>query len=122
MNARRKVVELRIGNPVCYRIRLKKGKLDQRWEPYYRIVEKTSPKTGIRQTRKIHANDLKMAEVANWEISEPKTKKARTRKATLLELEKIETDGDSGEEKDRDIGRQPVKADHCGPDKAVRVP
>lgn len=55
------------------------------------------------QTKKAHANDLKLDKIADWEVSEPKTKRARTRKATLVEPEEMETDKDSGEEEDRQI-------------------
>lgn len=35
----KEVVELGIADPVYYKIHQREGKLDQRWEPYYRIVE-----------------------------------------------------------------------------------
>lgn len=51
-----------------------------------------------RQIKRAHANNLKLAEIAAWEVSEPKTKKARMRKATLVEPKEMETDEDSEEE------------------------
>lgn len=68
------------------------------------------------QTKRAHANDLKLAEVANWEMSEPKAKKKRTRRATLVEPEGLETDEDSEEEEDREIGQQLITMDHRGLD------
>lgn len=51
-----------------------------------------------------HCNDLSLAEIAIWEVREPKpkTKRVRTRKATLVKPEEMKTDGDSGEEEDRE--------------------
>lgn len=40
VNVGKKVVELGVGAPMYYRVHLREEKLDQRWEPYYRIVEK----------------------------------------------------------------------------------
>lgn len=54
------------------------------------------------QTKRANANDLKLAEVADLEISEPKSKKTRMRKATFVELEYMETEEDSEEDEDTD--------------------
>lgn len=61
-----------------YKIHQGEGKLDQRWETYYRIVEQTGLMSYIiwhkvaGRTKRAHANDLKLAEMANWEMSEEK--------------------------------------------------
>ena len=52
-----------------YKIHLRDGKLDQRWSPYYRIVEQTGPGSFIiwdqlmGKVRRVHANDIKLAEI-----------------------------------------------------------
>ena len=43
INRNREEVSFKIGDPVYYKIHLRDGKLDQRWGPYYRIVEQTGP-------------------------------------------------------------------------------
>lgn len=48
-----------------------------------------------------NSNDLKLAGIADWEVSKPEKKKSRTRKATLVEPEVMETDEDYGEKEDR---------------------
>ena len=74
VNQNRKEVELKIGDPVYYRAHVRHGKLDMRWRPYYRIVEKTGPVSfiiwdQISGTRKrAHANDLKLAEIDEWKV------------------------------------------------------
>lgn len=61
------------------------GKLDQKWEPYYRIVEQTRPVLFVvGRVKRAHANTLKLAEVYDWEGAELKDKK---RKITLVEPE-----------------------------------
>ena len=52
-----------------YKIHLKDGKLDQRWSPYYRIVEQTGPVSFViwdqltSKVRRVHTNDIKLAEI-----------------------------------------------------------
>ena len=73
INKDRRKVELDVGDPVYYRAHNRQGKLDQKWRPYYRIVEKTSPVTFViwnqlaEKVKRVHANDLKLAELREWE-------------------------------------------------------
>lgn len=53
------------------------------------------------RTKRAHANGLKLTEITDWGISEPKTKRAKTRKTTPVEPEEMEIEGGSGEEEDR---------------------
>lgn len=52
-----------------YMIHLRERKLDERWEPYYRIIEKTGSVSFLTwdqmsgRVRRAHAHDLKLAEV-----------------------------------------------------------
>lgn len=116
---------MRVGDPVYYKMPLSEGKLDQRWEPYYRILERTGPVSFViwdqmaGRTKRANSNDLKLAEIADWEVSEPKTKRVRKRKVTLVEPEEMETDEDYGEEEDRVTRQQPVEAVHGDSDKTV---
>ncbi|CAG2228657.1 unnamed protein product [Mytilus edulis] len=62
----------KIGDPVYCKNHLKKNKLDNRWTPYFRIVDQTSPVsfmikdqlTGV--VRKAHAEHLRIAKIDEW--------------------------------------------------------
>lgn len=43
INKDRTQVSLDVGDPVYYRAHVRQGKLDQRWRPYYRVIEKNWP-------------------------------------------------------------------------------
>lgn len=58
--------------------------------------------SGIKwQDKRAHANDLKLAQIDDWELTEPRNKKERMRKATFMEREKMETDEDFEKEEER---------------------
>lgn len=107
MNKRTKEVDSRVGDPVLYKINLREGKLEQMWEPYYRIVEQTGPvsfvicKQMAGRVKRAHADDLRLTEVDNWGGTKPINRKGRMRKEILVEPEEMETYEDSGEEEGR---------------------
>lgn len=69
--------------------------------------------------KRAHANDLKLDEVDGWEVTEPNTKKARMRWATLVDLKKkMEPDEDSKEE-EKGVGQQSVETFGSEPGSAV---
>ena len=78
-----KTVEFEVGDPVFYKNNRKKGKLDLKWKPYFRILEKKSPVTYVIKnqldgsTCKVHAELLRLANVDDWKISESKEKRLR---------------------------------------------
>lgn len=51
------------------------------------------------RTKKVHANNLKLSEIADCLTGEPKAKTAKTRKATFEEPGKMEADEDSGKKR-----------------------
>ena len=67
INKNRKEVVLKIGDPVHHKVHLRQGKLDKRWDPYYRVIDQTGPVTFIiwdqirRKVKRSHVNDLKLA-------------------------------------------------------------
>ena len=69
MSRDRSEIELGVGDPVCYKIHLREGKLSQRWKLYYKIVEQTGPVSFIiwdqvsGKVKWAHANDLKPAKI-----------------------------------------------------------
>ena len=74
-------VELKVGDPVYYRNHKPKSELDIKWQPYYRIIEQTSPVTFIIKhtldgsTTKVHAEHLRYADLDEWEIPKDQTGK-----------------------------------------------
>ncbi|ESP04171.1 hypothetical protein LOTGIDRAFT_237470 [Lottia gigantea] len=74
-NKNTKNIEFKVGDPVYYKNFLRKNKLEDRWTPYYRIVEKTSSVsyriksqlTG-KKTTKAHAEQLRLAKIDEWDI------------------------------------------------------
>lgn len=69
-----KTTEFNVGDAVYHKNNQRKGKLDLKWEPYYRIIEKKTPVTYVIKnqldgnTLKVHADSLRMANIDTWEI------------------------------------------------------
>ena len=87
-----------------YKIHLRDGKLDQRWSIYYRIVEQTGPVSFViwdqltGKVRRVHANDIKLAEIEEWTVEGEATRQKKPRRDTLVELELLESDSEASEE------------------------
>ncbi|CAG2215423.1 unnamed protein product [Mytilus edulis] len=71
----RQEINLEIGDPVYFKNHLRKSKLDTKWKPYYRIIEKTSPVTFVLKNqldgsvaKKVHLEHLKKAKIDEWVI------------------------------------------------------
>ena len=58
-----------------YENKQRKGKLGQKWKPYYRIVEKTDPVSYIIKNQldgslsRVYVGDLMLAYIDDWKIS-----------------------------------------------------
>ena len=69
-----KAVGFQVGDSVFYKNNQRKGKLDFKWKPYYRIIEKKGPVSYIIKnqldgvTSKVHAEMLRKANVDTWQI------------------------------------------------------
>ena len=50
------------------------------------------------KVRRIHANDIKLAEIEEWKVDGAATKQKRPRRATLMEAELLESDSEASEE------------------------
>ena len=103
-----KEVELKVGDPVYVRNHRKTSKLDNKWTPYYRIIEQTSPVSFIIKnqltgsTTKAHARHLRPANIDNWEI--PKENQGRPlRKSIYVVPPEDSNDNISTDESDEDI-------------------
>lgn len=78
------------------------GTLDQKWETYYRILEQTRPVWFVIWNQMAgRVNYLKLSEVDGWIGAEPKNKKRKMRRITLVEPEEMETDEESEKERRR---------------------
>lgn len=61
-----------IGDPVYYKNHQRKGKLDTKWKPFYRIIDKTGPVSYIIKnqlngsTTRVHAESLRPAKI-DWD-------------------------------------------------------
>ena len=62
-----KSIELKVCDLVYYKNNQRKGKLDSKWKPYYRILEKTGPVSSVIKnqldgsTSKVNAEMLRLA-------------------------------------------------------------
>ena len=72
-----KPIDFEVGNAVLLINHRKKSKIDSNWLPYYRIVARHSPLAFVVKNVltdhvvRSHANNLKHANLENWEISNP---------------------------------------------------
>ena len=77
-----------MGDSIFYKVQLREGKLDWRWEHYFRIVEQTGQVTFViwdqmsGPVKRAHSNDLKLAKVNGWENSIPKGNERMNRRIT----------------------------------------
>ena len=90
----------------------KESESEGRWGPYYRIIEKTSPVSFHLKNQldgsvsKLHAENIRLANIDNWEI--PKDKKGRlTRRARFVGP--LSSTSDEGDNKLSDAERPFVK-------------
>ena len=74
-----KAVDFQVGDAVYLKNNARRGKLDQKWLPYYRILQVKTPITFIIKnqltgtTSKAHAVNLRKANLDDWEIPKDKT-------------------------------------------------
>ena len=100
-NKNSEYTEFQFGDPVYLKQHQRKSKLEGRWCPYYRNIEKTSPvnfhlkKQLDGSVTKAHAENIRLANIDNWEI--PKDRKGRlTRRAiSIAPLRSSSEEGDN---------------------------
>lgn len=103
-----KDVEFQVGDPVYIRNHRRSNKLDTKWSPYYRILEKTGPVSFIIKnqmdgtTTKTHARHLKLAKIDEWQI--PKDNAARLTRNTTYVVPPVESDSDMDSEDAEETG------------------
>ena len=103
--------EFQVGDPVYLKQQQRKSKLQGRWCPYYRIIEKTSPvsfhiKNQLNGTvTKTHAEHIRLANLDEWEI--PKDKKGRPmHKATYVTPMSSTSSDDESSNEDPPLAKQ----------------
>ena len=78
-----------MNDQVYHKVYLREGKLDRRRIPFYRIVEQTGHITYIiwdqvaEKVKQIHAHDIKLAEIDEWEGAKEKKVKKRIEEGNL---------------------------------------
>ena len=83
---------------------IRKSKLDRRWNPYWRIIKKTSPETFLIRnqldckTTKTHAEHLRKADIEEWDIPMNTEDKPKRRAAYVIPPDESETDDSSDDE------------------------
>ena len=99
-----KSIEFKVGDPVYYKNNQRKGKLDLKWKPYYRILEKTGPVSYVIKnqldgsTSKVHAEMLRLANIADWQIS--KDENCRRLRDAAYVIPPAPSDSDSSSDSD----------------------
>ena len=69
-----KKIEFQVNDTVYYKNNQRKGKLDCKWKPYYRIIAKTGPASYVIKnqldgsTSRVHAEMLRAANIDEWVI------------------------------------------------------
>ena len=93
-----KTIEFKVGDPGYYKNNQRKGKLDMKWKPYYRILEKRDPVTYVIKnqlngcTCKFHAEMLRLANIEDWQISKDETDKILRDTAYVIPPEPSDSD------------------------------
>lgn len=67
--------EFQVEDPVYLKNNRRQNKLDKKWLPYYRIIERKGPVSFVKKdqlteaTTKGHARQLRLADISHWPIS-----------------------------------------------------
>ncbi|WP_143558369.1 hypothetical protein, partial [Solemya velum gill symbiont] len=69
-----KLIDLDVGDPVYLKNHQKHSKLDVKWQPYYRIIQKKTPRTFVIRNqltgKTVNSNiqHLRLADIDEWKI------------------------------------------------------
>ena len=104
-----KVVDFEVGDPVFYKNNNRKGKLDVKWKPYYRIIEKKGPVSYVIKnqldgsTSHVHAEMLRLAHVDEWQIANDEQSRRLRDAAYVIPPQTSESGSDTDSESDENI-------------------
>ena len=93
-------VTFKVGDPVYLKNYKRNSKFDNKWTPYYRVIEQRTPVSFIvknqltGKTTKAHARHLRLADIDNWEI--PAENKGRPLRKSVY----VTPPDESGEDKE----------------------
>ena len=108
--------EFQVGDPVYVKRRQRSNKLQGKWLPYFRILEKRTPVTFIienildRSTEKVHAEHLHLANL-DWEV--PKGKDLPRKARYVVNPESSSEESSSDSEPDNRPPLQKVADKYC---------
>ena len=108
-NRNRQDVQFEIGDAVYYRNHRKNGKLDRKWNPYYRIIQKKSPLAYVIRnqldgsTVKAHAQHLKRAYIDNWTVPDPTEARPNRRAAYVVPPEESDSEDQDEQAENRQV-------------------
>lgn len=107
-----KDISFEIGDPVYYKNNNRKGKLDLKWKPYYRILDKTGPVSYVIKnqldgsTARVHAELLRLANI-DWDDIKPQENETRPlRKTQYVVPPEKESDSETTIDSDDDTPLQ----------------
>ena len=102
-NKNRKDISYNVGDPVYWEKHKREGKIDNYFNPYYRVTEKVSPVTYIIRnqldgtTQSVHADHIKLAKIDQWEIPRTPTGQPRRRAAYVVPPFSDDSDSESSD-------------------------
>ena len=104
-----KNVTFEIGDPVFYKNNRTRGKLDAKWKPYYRVIDKTGPVSYVIKnqldgsTSRVHVEMLRPAKL-DWDEIEPLGNENRPmRKTQYVVPPESVSDSESTVDSDEDV-------------------
>ena len=96
-----KSIDFEIGDPVYSKNHQRKGKLDLKWKPYYRIIEKKGPVSYVIKnqldgsTSHVHAESLRNANIDEWDMEYRKDSRLRDATLAVPMQDTVDSDTDS---------------------------
>ena len=108
-NKNKEEIMWEVGDPVLFKNHHKQGKLENRWLPFYRIVEKKSPSTFVVRnqvtghTVPTHAEHIRPAPVEEWTVPESTDSgQRRSRRTQYVAAPSGNSEGESTGSSDED--------------------
>ena len=114
-NKNRKDISYNVGDPVYWEKHKREGKIDNYFNPYYRVIEKVSPVTYIIRnqldgtTQSVHADHIKLAKIDQWEIPRTPTGQPRRRAAYVVPPFSDDSDSESSDSQPENPRKKLIK-------------
>ena len=104
-----KMLDFEVGDPVFYKNNKRKGKLDVRWKPYYRIIEKKGPVSYVIKnqldgsTSHVRTEMSSLAHVDEWQIANDERSRHLRDAAHVIPQQASDSESDTDSESDENI-------------------